>query len=229
MTELGVATAAIQFFRSMGGSLAVAGLGALLTARLATGVESGDARRVRRDRPARGADPRARRSCCPSTSSGASDRAAICAASRCLQGHDGRRGAGLPPRARAARWVEPDGVVAHLGLAGRAPHDRVDQPLERRAAAAGLARSAPNRNGSSRRNHTCSTGSKPIRPCAPSQLSARRARARIEAGRAEVVGRGAPAPVQRPIQELGLDRQRVVGEVLEQAALARESARERAG
>ena len=41
MTEIGVATAAIQFFRSMGGSLAVAGLGALLTARLATGVESG--------------------------------------------------------------------------------------------------------------------------------------------------------------------------------------------
>ena len=33
MTEIGVATAAIQFFRSMGGSLAVAGLGALLTAR----------------------------------------------------------------------------------------------------------------------------------------------------------------------------------------------------
>jgi EmrB/QacA subfamily drug resistance transporter len=32
--ELGVATAAIQFFRSMGGSLAVAGLGALLTARI---------------------------------------------------------------------------------------------------------------------------------------------------------------------------------------------------
>ncbi len=41
MSEIGVATAAIQFFRSMGGSLAVAGLGALLTARLATGVESG--------------------------------------------------------------------------------------------------------------------------------------------------------------------------------------------
>jgi hypothetical protein len=37
MTEIGVATAAIQFFRSMGGSLAVAGLGALLTARLAVG------------------------------------------------------------------------------------------------------------------------------------------------------------------------------------------------
>ena len=33
--DIGVATAAIQFFRSMGGSLAVAGLGALLTARLA--------------------------------------------------------------------------------------------------------------------------------------------------------------------------------------------------
>jgi EmrB/QacA subfamily drug resistance transporter len=41
MSEIGVATAAIQFFRSMGGSLAVAGLGALLTARLASGVESG--------------------------------------------------------------------------------------------------------------------------------------------------------------------------------------------
>jgi hypothetical protein len=40
MSEIGIATAAIQFFRSMGGSLAVAGLGALLTARLATGVES---------------------------------------------------------------------------------------------------------------------------------------------------------------------------------------------
>ncbi|WP_053226044.1 MDR family MFS transporter [Solirubrobacter soli] len=37
MTEIGVATAAIQFFRSMGGSLAVAGLGALLTARLVAG------------------------------------------------------------------------------------------------------------------------------------------------------------------------------------------------
>jgi EmrB/QacA subfamily drug resistance transporter len=37
MTEIGVATAAIQFFRSMGGSLAVAGLGALLTAQLAAG------------------------------------------------------------------------------------------------------------------------------------------------------------------------------------------------
>ena len=32
IADLGVATAAIQFFRSMGGSLAVAGLGALLTA-----------------------------------------------------------------------------------------------------------------------------------------------------------------------------------------------------
>ncbi|HEX6023503.1 MAG TPA: MDR family MFS transporter [Solirubrobacter sp.] len=41
MSDIGVATAAIQFFRSMGGSLAVAGLGALLTARLASGVESG--------------------------------------------------------------------------------------------------------------------------------------------------------------------------------------------
>ena len=38
-SELGVATAAIQFFRSMGGSLAVAGLGALLTARLPAGVD----------------------------------------------------------------------------------------------------------------------------------------------------------------------------------------------
>lgn len=37
-SEMGVATAAIQFFRSMGGSLAVAGLGALLTARLAGGL-----------------------------------------------------------------------------------------------------------------------------------------------------------------------------------------------
>ena len=36
--DLGVATAAIQFFRSMGGSLAVAGLGALLTAKLAGGL-----------------------------------------------------------------------------------------------------------------------------------------------------------------------------------------------
>ena len=36
--DLGVATAAIQFFRSMGGSLAVAGLGALLTAQLAGGL-----------------------------------------------------------------------------------------------------------------------------------------------------------------------------------------------
>ena len=39
MSEIGVATAAIQFFRSMGGSLAVAGLGALLTARLASGLD----------------------------------------------------------------------------------------------------------------------------------------------------------------------------------------------
>jgi EmrB/QacA subfamily drug resistance transporter len=39
MSELGVATAAIQFFRSMGGSLAVAGLGALLTAKLAGGLD----------------------------------------------------------------------------------------------------------------------------------------------------------------------------------------------
>jgi EmrB/QacA subfamily drug resistance transporter len=38
-TELGVATAAIQFFRSMGGSLAVAGLGALLTAQIGRGVD----------------------------------------------------------------------------------------------------------------------------------------------------------------------------------------------
>ena len=38
MSEIGVATAAIQFFRSMGGSLAVAGLGALLTARAAEGL-----------------------------------------------------------------------------------------------------------------------------------------------------------------------------------------------
>jgi EmrB/QacA subfamily drug resistance transporter len=39
-SELGVATAGIQFFRSMGGSLAVAGLGALLTAKLPTGVDA---------------------------------------------------------------------------------------------------------------------------------------------------------------------------------------------
>jgi hypothetical protein len=39
-SELGVATAAIQFFRSMGGSLAVAGLGALLTAQLGAGVDA---------------------------------------------------------------------------------------------------------------------------------------------------------------------------------------------
>jgi EmrB/QacA subfamily drug resistance transporter len=38
-SELGVATAAIQFFRSMGGSLAVAGLGALLTGEIGTGVD----------------------------------------------------------------------------------------------------------------------------------------------------------------------------------------------
>ena len=38
--DLGVATAAIQFFRSMGGSLAVAGLGALLIARLDGGLAS---------------------------------------------------------------------------------------------------------------------------------------------------------------------------------------------
>jgi EmrB/QacA subfamily drug resistance transporter len=39
MSDLGVATAAIQFFRSMGGSLAVAGLGALLTAQIGQGVD----------------------------------------------------------------------------------------------------------------------------------------------------------------------------------------------
>jgi MFS family permease len=39
VTDLGVATAAIQFFRSMGGSLAVAGLGALLTANVAGGLD----------------------------------------------------------------------------------------------------------------------------------------------------------------------------------------------
>ena len=51
-SELGVATAAIQFFRSMGGSLAVAGLGALLTA---------PARRGHRREPAdRGRGPRER-------------------------------------------------------------------------------------------------------------------------------------------------------------------------
>ena len=70
MSEIGVATAAIQFFRSMGGSLAVAGLGALLTARLARRPRPGHPRRLRRDRPARGADRRARRSCSRSTSSG---------------------------------------------------------------------------------------------------------------------------------------------------------------
>jgi EmrB/QacA subfamily drug resistance transporter len=39
-SDLGVATAAIQFFRSMGGSLAVAGLGALLTSQLGAGVDA---------------------------------------------------------------------------------------------------------------------------------------------------------------------------------------------
>jgi hypothetical protein len=39
MSDIGVATAAIQFFRSMGGSLAVAGLGALLTAQIGSGVD----------------------------------------------------------------------------------------------------------------------------------------------------------------------------------------------
>jgi EmrB/QacA subfamily drug resistance transporter len=38
-TQLGVATAAIQFFRSMGGSLAVAGLGALMTAEISSGID----------------------------------------------------------------------------------------------------------------------------------------------------------------------------------------------
>jgi EmrB/QacA subfamily drug resistance transporter len=38
-SQLGVATAAIQFFRSMGGSLAVAGLGALLTAQITSGID----------------------------------------------------------------------------------------------------------------------------------------------------------------------------------------------
>jgi EmrB/QacA subfamily drug resistance transporter len=38
-SDLGVATAGIQFFRSMGGSLAVAGLGALLTSKLPVGVD----------------------------------------------------------------------------------------------------------------------------------------------------------------------------------------------
>ena len=39
MGDLGVATAAIQFFRSMGASLAVAALGALLTSKLPAGVD----------------------------------------------------------------------------------------------------------------------------------------------------------------------------------------------
>jgi EmrB/QacA subfamily drug resistance transporter len=39
VSDLGVATAAIQFFRSMGGSVAVAVLGALLVARLPAGVD----------------------------------------------------------------------------------------------------------------------------------------------------------------------------------------------
>ena len=38
-SQLGVATAAIQFFRALGGSLAVAGLGALLTARIGRGID----------------------------------------------------------------------------------------------------------------------------------------------------------------------------------------------
>jgi EmrB/QacA subfamily drug resistance transporter len=41
VAELGVATAAVQFSRSLGGSLAVAGLGALLTAKLAQGLDHG--------------------------------------------------------------------------------------------------------------------------------------------------------------------------------------------
>ena len=75
--DLGVATAAIQFFRSMGGSIAVAILGALLIARLpgghrpepataahgrpeaARGAQRRHARGVRGGRPARGRDPRA--------------------------------------------------------------------------------------------------------------------------------------------------------------------------
>jgi hypothetical protein len=39
-TVVGTATAALQFFRSMGGSLAVAGLGALLAARLSAELEA---------------------------------------------------------------------------------------------------------------------------------------------------------------------------------------------
>src|SRR3954453_10454717 len=39
VADLGVATASIQFFRAMGGSLAVAVFGALLTARLPAGVD----------------------------------------------------------------------------------------------------------------------------------------------------------------------------------------------
>jgi EmrB/QacA subfamily drug resistance transporter len=39
VADLGIATASIQFFRSMGGSLAVAALGALLTSRLPAGVD----------------------------------------------------------------------------------------------------------------------------------------------------------------------------------------------
>jgi len=39
MADLGVATAAIQFFRAMGASLAVAALGTLLTSRLPAGVD----------------------------------------------------------------------------------------------------------------------------------------------------------------------------------------------
>ena len=72
VADLGVATAAIQFFRSMGGSLAVAGLGALLTAKTRQRADRRHPRRLRRDRPARRADRRARR---PAAGAPAADQA----------------------------------------------------------------------------------------------------------------------------------------------------------
>ena len=48
---VGTATAALQFFRSMGGSLAVAGLGALLAARLSAELSYAAGRRGVADRP----------------------------------------------------------------------------------------------------------------------------------------------------------------------------------
>ena len=102
MTEIGVATAAIQFFRSMGGSLAVAGLGALLTARLATGgIEPGTHAVFVAIVPLAALILVLACSCCRARSSGPSYHRGGMRRHRCLPGPRSR-GAGSTTGARSA-------------------------------------------------------------------------------------------------------------------------------